>query len=193
MTRGNTLGRRAFFSVSAAIATTAAAAVALPGRALAAPAITGKAAATATRSLHLFNVNTGETGKFLYWEQGRYIPDVMRQVDHILRDRRTDEVHAIAPELLDLVSSLARKLDSSAPFHVVCAYRSHDTNEELASTRRGVAKRSYHMDGKALDLRMPNRGLHMVRGAAMQLKGGGVGYYRRSNFVHVDVGPVRHW
>ena len=193
MTKGKTLGRRAFFSLSATIVTAAAGVAALPGRALAAPAITGKAAASATRSLNLFNVNTGEGGKFLYWEQGSYIPEVMRQVDHILRDRRTDEVHAIAPDLLDLVSALARKLDSSAPFHIVSAYRSHDTNEEMAATKRGVAKRSYHMDGKALDLRMPNRGLHMVRGAAMQLKGGGVGYYRRSNFVHVDVGPVRHW
>ncbi len=193
MTKGTTLGRRGFFSLSAAIAAASASTVILPSAALAAPAITGKAAAAATRTLNVVNINTGESGKFLYWEQGRYLPETMRRIEHILRDRRTDETHEISPDLLDLIVALGRKLNSDAPFQIVSAYRSHETNDEMAATKRGVAKRSYHMEGKAVDLRLPNRGLHMVRGAALQLKAGGVGYYPRSNFVHVDVGPVRRW
>ena len=188
MTKGNTLGRRAFISFSAA------GALALSSTPLmAAPAITGKATAASTRTLALVNLNTGDSGKFLYWENGQYISQALKEVSQALRDGRNGEVHDISPELLDLVVRLQQKLNTASPVHVVSAFRSQETNDDLAAKSRGVAKHSYHLDGMALDLRVPGRGLNQVRGAALQLAGGGVGYYPRGNFVHVDVGPVRRW
>lgn len=188
MTKGFTLGRRAFLSFSAATS------VALASNAsMAAPAITGKATAASTRTLAFVNLNTGDSGKFLYWENGQYLPQALKDISHAMRDSRNGEVHQISPELLDLVVRLGQKLNTSNPIQIVSAFRSQETNDELAATSRGVAKHSYHLDGMAIDLRIPGRGLNQVRGAALQLKGGGVGYYPRSNFVHVDVGPVRRW
>jgi uncharacterized protein YcbK (DUF882 family) len=188
MTKGNTLGRRAFITFSAA------GALALSSTPLmAAPAITGKATAASTRTLALVNLNTGDSGKFLYWENGQYIPEALRDISMALRDARNGEVHDISPELIDLVVRLQQKLNTGNPMHVVSAFRSQETNDQMAARSRGVAKRSYHLDGMALDLRVPGRGLNQVRGAALQLAGGGVGYYPRGNFVHVDVGPVRRW
>jgi uncharacterized protein YcbK (DUF882 family) len=187
MTKGNTLGRRAFlFSAAASVALTS-------NAVMAAPAITGKATAASTRSLALVNLNTGDTGKFLFWENGQYVVEGLKSINQALRDSRNGEIHEIAPHLLDLIVRLQQKLNTTSPIHVVSAFRSQETNDELAAQSRGVAKHSYHLDGMAMDLRVPGRGLNQVRGAALQLKGGGVGYYPRSNFVHVDVGPVRRW
>ncbi|HLJ64642.1 MAG TPA: DUF882 domain-containing protein, partial [Stellaceae bacterium] len=82
---------------------------------------------------------------------------------------------------------------SEAPFHVISGYRSEETNEMLASEHRGVAPNSYHLQGMAIDVRLPGRNLSVLRRAAMAQRGGGVGYYPHSHFVHIDVGPVRHW
>ncbi len=189
MTKGKTLGRRAFLSFSALAATTAFS----TQNVMAAPAVTGKATAASTRSLAFVNINTGDSGKFLYWENGQYIPEMLKQISHALRDPRNGEVHDMSPELLDLVVNLTRRLNTGSPVHIVSAFRSQATNDGMAAKSRSVAKRSYHMDGMAIDLRIPGRGLAQVRGAALQLAAGGVGYYPRSNFVHVDVGPVRRW
>ena len=188
MTKGNTLGRRAFISFSAA------AGVALSSNSLlAAPAVVGKATAASTRTFSFVNLNTSDSGKVLYWENGEYLEEALKNISQALRDPRNGETHDIAPNLLDLVIRLQQKLNTSGPIHVVSAFRSQETNDDMAARSRGVAKHSYHLDGMALDLRVPGRGLNQVRGAALQLAGGGVGYYPRSNFVHVDVGPVRRW
>ncbi len=188
MTKGKTLGRRAFISFSAA------GTLALSTNTLmAAPAITGKASAASTRTLAFTNLNTGDSGKFLYWENGQYIPKALHDISHGLRDPRSGQVHPISPELIDLVVQLGQKLNTSVPVQIVSAFRSQETNDEMASKSRGVARHSYHLDGMAIDLRVPGRGLGQVRGAALQLAAGGVGYYPRSNFVHVDIGPVRRW
>jgi uncharacterized protein YcbK (DUF882 family) len=188
MTKGNTLGRRAFLSFSAAT-TLAFSSSSL----LAAPAITGKATAASTRTFSFINLNTSDSGKILYWEQGQYIEAALKDISLALRDGRNGETHDIAPTLVDLVVRLQQKLNTANPVHVISAFRSQETNDELATKTRGVARNSYHLDGMAIDLRVPGRGLGQVRGAALQLAGGGVGYYPRGNFVHVDVGPVRRW
>ncbi|MGE0151143.1 MAG: DUF882 domain-containing protein [Reyranellaceae bacterium] len=188
MTKGSTLGRRAFLSFSAA------ATVALSSSSLlAAPAVAGKATAAGTRTFSFVNLNTTESGKLLYWENGQYIDQALQDISQALRDPHNGQVHQISPQLLDLVVGLQRKLNTANSVHIVSAFRSQETNDEMAAKSRGVAKRSYHLDGMAIDLRVPGRGLNQVRGAALQLAGGGVGYYPRSNFVHVDVGPVRRW
>lgn len=188
MTKGGTLGRRAFLSLSA-LATTAA----LSNTVMAAPAITGKATAAGSRTLSFVNLNTGDSGKFLYWENGQYIGESLKRISYAMRDPHNGQVHDMNPELLDLVVRLTQRLKTANPVHIVSAFRSQATNDEMAAKSRGVARRSYHLDGMAIDLRIPSRGLGQVRAAALQLAAGGVGYYPGSNFVHVDVGPVRRW
>lgn len=188
MTKGAGLGRRSFLSLTGAGAAATMAGL-FPAPAIAAPAKT----AQATRTLSLFNVNTGESGRFVYWENGSYDPGAVRRISHLLRDHRNDVVHPISNDLIDLMARLRQQLNSDGQFQIISAFRSQETNDDMVGKRRGVAKRSYHMDGKAVDLRLPGRGLHQVRGAALQLAGGGVGYYPSSNFIHLDVGPVRRW
>ena len=117
----------------------------------------------------------------------------MSAVDRVLRDHRTDEIKPIDPQLLDLLHAISGELECSHPFYVISAYRSPTTNAFLRFMSRRVAEHSLHMDGKAIDLRIPGWGSHSVRRVAMELRMGGVGYYPRDNFVHVDVGPVRYW
>ena len=188
MTGGKKLGRRAFLSAS-----TLSAISFCTGSALAAPAVGGKAAASSARTLSFVNVNTGESGRIRYWEQGNYIPEALAEIDKALRDRRTGEVHAISPDLVDLVVRLGSRLQTSAPVHVISAYRSPQSNSQMAAASRGVARLSYHCRGMAIDVRVPGRTLSQLRSAALQLAGGGVGSYPRSDFIHLDVGPVRRW
>src|SRR5690606_1368522 len=136
---------------------------------------------------------TGERCKVTYFENGSYLPDALEEINHLLRDFRTDEVAAMDPKLLDLLYTLRGKLDTNRPFEIISAYRSPHTNDALREQGRGVAKNSYHVKGQAIDIRIDNRSIRQVRNAALALGKGGVGYYRRSNFVHVDTGPVRKW
>jgi uncharacterized protein YcbK (DUF882 family) len=195
MTKRSTLGRREFFTFSATALTLAAAASVVSTPVLAAPA----KPAVITRpnplikTLSMINLNTGESGHYTYAENGMVDPGALEKINFLLRDSHNGETHDISVDLLNLLVSLRQKLNTSVAYQVVCGYRSQETNEELAAHTRGVAKNSYHMDGMAIDLRVPGRNLRQVRTAAMQLAKGGVGFYPRSNFVHVDVGPVRHW
>ncbi len=145
------------------------------------------------RAISFRNLHTGEALDALYWADGRYLPDAMQRIEWLLRDYRTDEVHPIDPRLLDLLVELRGRLQARAPFEVLSGYRSPQTNAMLASLSDGVAQNSLHMEGKAIDIRVPGRRLKQVRAAAMALQGGGVGYYPHSDFVHVDTGRVRHW
>lgn len=146
------------------------------------------------RSLSLLNTHTGEQLKeVVYWDRGRYLPDALSHLNHVLRDHRTDEVHTIDPLTLDLMAALSRKLGASQPFEVISGYRSPLSNASLRKSSSGVAKNSYHMKGMAVDLRLPGVPLKTLRKAALELRMGGVGYYPKSNFVHIDSGTVRSW
>lgn len=145
------------------------------------------------RAVALYNTHTGESVKAVYWVQGHYLPEAMSAVDHVLRDHRTDEIKRIDPQLLDLLHAISHELECPHPFDVISAYRSPTTNAYLRFMSRRVAEHSLHMDGKAIDLRISGWASQTVRRVAVDLRMGGVGYYPRSNFVHVDVGPVRYW
>ena len=145
------------------------------------------------RAIALYNTHTGESVNAVYWVQGQYIPEAKSAVDRVLRDHRTDEIKSIDPQLLDLLYAIGEELECPHPFNVISAYRSPATNAYLRFMSRRVAEHSLHMDGKAIDLRIPGWASHTVRRVAVDLGMGGVGYYPRSNFVHVDVGRVRYW
>ena len=151
------------------------------------------AAKPAPRSLAFLNTHTGERVRCEYWCDGDYVADALREVDHVLRDHRSGDVIAIDPRLLDLLHAIRQRLDTPAAFEVISGYRSPATNAALAAQGRGVATRSLHTQGKAIDIRLPGRDLATLRAAALELAGGGVGYYPRSNFVHMDTGRVRAW
>jgi uncharacterized protein YcbK (DUF882 family) len=150
-------------------------------------------AATNRRSLHLYDAHNLTEIKEDYWVDGWYNPDVLAKFNYFLRDWRTDETRTMDPGLLDILSTLQRKGGSNEPIHVVCGYRSRATNAMLARRSRGVARNSLHIQGQAADIFMPNMSLARLRSNAMSLQAGGVGYYPRSNFVHVDTGDVRTW
>jgi len=137
--------------------------------------------------------HTGECIDAEYWADGRYLPDATAAIDHVLRDFRTGEIHPIDTDLLDLLHSLRSSLDSQESFHVISGYRSPKTNAALQSKSSGVATKSLHMRGMAIDIRLPGRKISEVHRSALALEAGGVGYYPASDFVHVDVGRVRRW
>ena len=136
---------------------------------------------------------TGEKLNVPYYERGHVLIDALADIDHILRDHRNGQTHPTDPAMLDILVAMRQRLGSDKPFQVVCGYRSPETNALLASQNGGVAKNSYHMAGKAIDIRMLNRDIASMRAVALDLQAGGVGYYPSSDFLHVDSGPVRSW
>ncbi|MDT8444778.1 MAG: DUF882 domain-containing protein [Desulfuromonadales bacterium] len=151
-------------------------------------------AGSSERTLSLLNTHTGERLKeVVYWEQGSYIHDALNDLNYVLRDHRTDEIHPIDPMALDLMAAISRKVKAERPFEIISGYRSPQTNQELRKSSSGVAKNSYHMQGKAVDLRLPGVPLKFLRKAALDLRRGGVGYYPKSDFIHLDSGQVRSW
>lgn len=145
------------------------------------------------RVLSFENLHTGEKLKTVYWAHGNYIHSNLADINHILRDHRTDDVKAIDPRLLDLLHELRLSVDSHKPFAIISGYRSPKTNAKLRTNSNGVAKRSMHLEGKAIDIRIPGQNLSNLRRAALSLRGGGVGYYPKSGFIHMDTGRVRSW
>lgn len=152
-------------------------------------------ASTGARSLSFDNIHTGEKLRVDYWQEGQYLPDALAEVNHVLRDFRTGDIHPIAPGLLDLLVALRTRLETDAPVSVISGYRSPVTNAMLRSEHEhsGVATKSLHMQGMAIDIRIAGRSLESLHNTALTLRGGGVGYYPASDFVHVDVGRVRTW
>ena len=145
------------------------------------------------RSLAFHNLHTGEHLKVTYCVKGKYRQEALARIDHILRDHRTGEIKAIDTRLLNLLYALAESLDARAPFHVISGYRSPKTNAMLRAGGRAVAGKSLHLEGKAVDIRLPGRELPVLRRAAVEMNAGGVGYYPVPDFVHIDVGRVRQW
>jgi len=145
------------------------------------------------KELSFYNTHTGESTTAVYWRQGAYLPHAMVDINYILRDFRTGEVKEIDPDLLNLLFALRHKLESTGPFHIISGYRSVETNLLLGARSNGVANNSLHIKGKAIDIRLPGYELQNLHRAAVSLRGGGVGYYPGSDFVHVDVGKIRYW
>lgn len=145
------------------------------------------------RSLSFYNTHTGQSLETVYWVDGKYLPRSLGGINEILRDHRTNEIKPIDTKLLDLLCAIRVNLKSKQPFHIISGYRSPKTNAILRKRSGGVARSSLHLLGKAADIRVPGCCLVSLRQVAMKLRIGGVGYYPHSNFVHVDVGPVRSW
>jgi uncharacterized protein YcbK (DUF882 family) len=147
----------------------------------------------APRALSFYNLHTDERLRTVYWEDGEYVSGALAHINYILRDFRRNEIKPIDPKLLDLLVALRKKLDTTSDIDIISGYRSPQTNAMLHAHSEGVAIHSMHTYGKAIDIRVPGRELAMVQRAALSLQYGGVGFYRRSDFVHVDTGRVRRW
>ena len=148
---------------------------------------------TGVRSISFVHTHTGEELTAAYWKAGQYQPASLLQVNRLLRDFRTNEDHTIDPALLDVLFDLKCLTDSDRPFQVISGYRSPKTNEMLRHAGDGVAQHSMHLVGKAIDIRLTSFPTTRLGELARSLRLGGVGYYRSSDFVHVDTGRVRFW
>jgi uncharacterized protein YcbK (DUF882 family) len=145
------------------------------------------------RVLSFFNTHTSERLTLPYFADGAYLDGSLSRLDAFLRDHRTGQQHPIDPALFDLLHDLRRAARSTSPFHVISCYRSPTTNAMLRATSGGVAGGSLHVQGRAIDIRVTDVKTTVLRDAARELRRGGVGYYRDSDFVHVDTGRVRAW
>jgi uncharacterized protein YcbK (DUF882 family) len=139
------------------------------------------------------NVHTGESFNGVYRVGNKYLPDAFERISYVLRDFRTSEVFPMDPRVVDIMTVIQRKSGKNAPMNVLSGYRSPKTNARLRNATTGVAKNSFHMYGQALDIRLPGQSTRGLRNRAISLKAGGVGYYPKSSFVHVDTGNVRSW
>lgn len=145
------------------------------------------------KKLSLYNLHTDESLSIRYCRNGKYDPEALKKINYILRDHRTGDIKAIDSQLLDLLYTIGLKTKSNSPFHVISGYRSCATNSMLRQKRSGIASKSLHMYGKAIDIRIPGYSTRRLRDVAIQVQGGGVGYYQKPDFVHVDVGRIRFW
>jgi uncharacterized protein YcbK (DUF882 family) len=160
------------------------------------PALSGpaRAALAGARELTLHNTHTQERIDLVYAVRTHYVPEALGSLNHFLRDHYTGDVAPIDPRLFDLLHGIRQVLGSEQPFEVISGYRCAATNTRLRATGGGgVAKHSLHMEGRAIDVRLPGVALADLRDAARSLRAGGVGFYPRERFVHVDTGRVRHW
>ncbi len=145
------------------------------------------------RHLGFHNLHTDEKLNVTYWREGRYDPAALQAIHHILRDHYSGDQHPIDIRLIDLVHDMQAELQTDRRVEIISGYRSPHTNLHLASLSSGVASKSYHMKGMAIDLRIDGVALSKIHTTALAMRRGGVGYYPDSQFVHVDVGPRRFW
>ncbi|MDE2304492.1 MAG: DUF882 domain-containing protein [Gammaproteobacteria bacterium] len=139
------------------------------------------------------NLHTGEELDVTFFRDRTYVPTAMNSIENLLRDFRNDERHPIDPRLMDYLHAVALRFGADPRFEVISGYRSPQTNAMLRATTRGVALHSFHMKGRAIDIRLPQVDCARLAEAALALRRGGVGYYRASNFVHLDTGAFRTW
>lgn len=149
--------------------------------------------APAERTLRLYNTHTGESLRSVFWAEGQFIPDALKDINKLLRDHRNDKIAEMDPQLIVLLNDVSDKFGDSQVLHIISGYRSPESNAKLHANSSGVAKHSMHMEGKAIDIRLPGKDLAQLHKAAMSMKAGGVGYYPESQFVHMDTGRVRYW
>lgn len=145
------------------------------------------------RRIRMTSGRTGESIDTIYWIEGEYIPEVMKEINHFMRDWRSGDSVKIDARTIDIMAASHRLLDVNEPYMLLSGYRCPKTNAMLRSKSRGVAKNSLHMKGQAADLRLQSRSVGQMAKAASACASGGVGRYSRSNFVHMDCGPVRSW
>ncbi|MDK3018302.1 YcbK family protein [Pseudodonghicola flavimaris] len=145
------------------------------------------------RRLRMYSGRTGEKLDMIYWIDGEYIKDAVKEVNYFMRDWRVDQTKSIDLRTLDILAAAHNLLDVSEPYMLLSGYRSPQTNAMLRSRSRGVAKNSLHMKGQAADVRLASRSVNQISRAALSCHAGGVGRYSRSNFVHMDCGVVRTW
>lgn len=179
------LSRRDFIKLGAAAAATAL----MPVEAQSALSATEQA----PKRLNLYNLHTHERLTICYCRDGKYDRSALKKINYILRDHRSGDIKPINTGLLDLLNALSIQLKTAKPFHIISGYRSPSTNNKLRHRSRGVASKSLHLVGKAIDIRVPNVSTRALRDTAVKIEGGGVGYYPKAGFVHVDVGKVRYW
>lgn len=147
------------------------------------------------KELNLYNLNTQETLSVAFWADGKFIQAGLDELDQFMRDWRNDEVIDIDPNLYMLLHDLRAEVGAEvdAPIHLISGHRSKTTNDKLRAMGRKTAKTSQHVLGRAADITIPGVPLKKLRKAALKMKRGGVGYYPKSGFVHVDTGRVRQW
>lgn len=159
--------------------------------ALGVPAISS--AASDARHIAFFHTHTNEHLDVCYFANGKYRSSALKAINTIFRDHRTGAVHTIDPALIDLIWAVRGKKAATESVHIISGFRSRETNQTLRKKSTKVARKSFHMAGKAADIRIPGRSLASLRRQALALKCGGVGYYPDSNFVHLDTGRFRYW
>ena len=145
------------------------------------------------RRIRMYSGRTGERIDMIYWIEGKYIKDAIKEVNYFMRDWRTDSVKKIDLRTIDIMSAAHNLMEVREPYMLLSGYRSAKTNALLRRRSRRVAKNSLHIKGQAADLRMSSRSVSHIARAAKACQGGGVGKYSRSNFVHMDCGVVRTW
>ena len=145
------------------------------------------------RRVRMYNGRTGESIDTVYWIDGKYVREALNEINIFMRDWRTGEVIGIDPRTIDVAAASARLLQTNEPYMMLSGYRSPRTNAMLRRQSGGVAQNSLHTTGKAADLRLKSRSVAQMYQAAVACRAGGVGRYTRSNFVHMDCGPVRTW
>ncbi|SFD38821.1 DUF882 domain-containing protein [Pseudoalteromonas denitrificans] len=146
-----------------------------------------------SRALSLYNRHTNERHKADFWIAGNYQLDTLNHFDQILRDHRQNIAAPMDKKLFELLFQLQEKLENTSEIHIISGFRSPKTNAMLSANTNGVAKKSYHMKGMAMDIAIPGVDLKDLRNAARSLKVGGVGFYPKSGFIHIDTGRVRSW
>ncbi|MEZ5911993.1 MAG: DUF882 domain-containing protein [Paracoccaceae bacterium] len=145
------------------------------------------------RRVRMYSGRTGESLDTIYWIEGEYIPEALKEINHFMRDWRTNTAVGIDARTIDIMAAAHSLMDVSEPYMLLSGYRSPQTNAMLRTKSRGVARNSLHMKGQAADLRLKSRSVGQMAKAAQACAAGGVGRYSRSNFVHMDCGPVRTW
>ena len=145
------------------------------------------------RQLSFYHTHTRLSLDVVYYANGEYVDSALDEINRFLKDFRTGEITAINPQLLDLLHDVRNELGPDATVEVISAYRSPQTNEMLRATTTGVAKNSQHVKGNAIDVRLRGIRTTRLRDTAIRMQRGGVGFYPKSDFVHVDMGPVRAW
>jgi uncharacterized protein YcbK (DUF882 family) len=145
------------------------------------------------RRLSFYNTHTHERLTVIYKKGDDYVPEAMGKICHILRDHRANEIHAMDPRLMDFLYDLLTEVNNHGEVHIISGYRSPKTNAKLRKKSKGVARRSRHMQGQALDFRLPGTETAVLRDTARKMKRGGVGYYKKSDFIQIDMGRVRNW
>jgi uncharacterized protein YcbK (DUF882 family) len=146
-----------------------------------------------SRTLSFYHTHTHKTLTVTYYENGDYVPGSLADLRVFLSDWRNGHQYPIDPGVMDILWEIQQVTENDGAYEVISAYRSPDTNTLLRKNSKGVAKKSQHLKGKAIDVRLPGTDTSRLRDIALELRLGGVGYYEQSDFVHVDTGRVRRW